>query len=475
MKSLRFYNSLSKQVEDFEPSRKGKVQVYHCGPTVYKRQHIGNMRRYLFADFLRRSLEILGYEVREITNITDVGHLTEDDIDEGEDKLEKAAREAALSPQKIAARQTKLFHEDLQALNIQPSHMYPKATAHIEQMQKMIGVLLRKGHAYQTETGIYFDVSTFPDYGKLSGNTLEQTEAGARVAVRAEKKHPADFALWIFDTKQLQRWDSPWGEGYPGWHIECSAMSLEYLEAPIDIHTGGIDNKFPHHENEIAQSEAALGKPFVRTWMHNAHLQMGGKKLAKREGEAVTLETIQKKHYSPLSLRLLVFASHYRTPIDFSWQLLDEFEQHRKELKHLLRRLFEHEITYVNGVDGQYVDVFKEALTEDLNTPRAWAVFLEYVGECNKRLGEDDIDAAAASRMVRTLLAMDKVVGVAQPLILEVEHEHIPAEVLELVNEREEARRRKMFEEADRLRGRIETAGYNVEDTGAGPRVWERE
>ena len=295
MTALRFYNSLTKKVETFtalpagRQAASGTVQMYNCGPTVYRRQHIGNMRRFLFADFLRRALEFSGLAVREVTNITDVGHLTQDDIDAGEDKLEAAAREAKISPQDIARQQTKLFFDDLAALTIQQAWKYPRASEHITEMQQLISQLIERGHAYVTTTGVYFDVRSFPAYGALSGNTLDAIESGSRVAVREEKKHPADFALWkINDPEHLQQWDSPWGRGYPGWHIECSAMSLAYLTSPIDIHTGGQDNRFPHHENEIAQSEGATGQPFVRFWMHNAFLNLKGAKLAKRGGKQIT-------------------------------------------------------------------------------------------------------------------------------------------------------------------------------------------
>ena len=244
METPKFYNSLTRQVEPLNLKDPGKVRMYHCGPTVYKRQHIGNMRRYLFADFLRRALELLGYEVREITNITDVGHLTQDELDAGEDKLEVEAKRQKKTPKEIADAQIKLFEQDLQLLNIQPSHKYPRASEHIQQMQNIIGKLIEKGLAYETESGVYFDVTKFSNYGELSGNTLDKVEAGARVEVREEKRHPADFSLWkTDDPEHVQQWDSPWGRGYPGWHIECSAMSMEYLGTDIDIHKGGEDNK----------------------------------------------------------------------------------------------------------------------------------------------------------------------------------------------------------------------------------------
>jgi len=471
MGNLKFYNSLTKSLEDFESVNEGKVQIYNCGPTVYKRQHIGNMRRFLFSDFLRRSLEFFGYEVRDVTNITDVGHLTEDDLDEGEDKLEVEARVQGKTPQEISEVQTKQFMADLKEINIEPAHMYPKATAHIKQMQNMIVKLLEKGHAYQTDTGIYYDVKSFSDYGKLSGNTLDAIEAGARVAVRGEKKHPADFALWIFDDgKQIQRWDSPWGEGYPGWHIECSAMSMEYLDLPIDIHTGGEDNKFPHHENEIAQSQGATGETFVNYWMHNGHLQMDGAKLAKREGEQITLDTLKEKGFSPLAFRLLVFGSHYRSKIDFSWEAMEAAEKNLETIRQLLRRLRELGVE-ATTVGEKTVDLFSKKLANDLNTSEALAVLLNFISASNSAPEKSFKDKAWVGEVLATLYRLDEVVGVIAVLEKELLSESVPKEVQKLADEREQARVDGDFEKADELRVKIEEQGYRVEDTDHGPRV----
>ncbi|MBI3256030.1 MAG: cysteine--tRNA ligase [Candidatus Andersenbacteria bacterium] len=459
---------MTKQVNDFAPFHPGKVRIYNCGPTVYKRQHIGNMRRFLFADFLRRTLELFGYEVRDITNITDVGHLTQDEIDSGEDKMEKAAREEKTTPQKIAAEQIGLFEADLQALNVKPAHMYPRASAHIPHMQKLIEKLIERGHAYVTESGVYFDVSTFPAYGHLSGNTLEALKAGARVEVRGEKKNPADFALWVKNDTQLQTWDSPWGKGYPGWHIECSAMALEYLGPNIDIHTGGEDNIFPHHENEIAQSEGVTGQQFARVWMHNRHLQLGGKKMAKREGEVITLDTLEEKGFSPLSLRLMMFAAHYRTLTDFSWEGLQEFQGHLESLQQLLRRI--HQMGVVaDEADKSLMREFLDALEDDLNSPKAWAVFLEVTKKLNASL--DTGKTVEAGSLYATLQKMDEVVGVLSPLSQELERETIPEEIKDLVAQREALKKAKEYAKADALRIDVEMKGYKIEDTPHGPRI----
>src|SRR3990167_3340478 len=400
MQSISLYNSQTRKVEELTPvSGTNEVTIYNCGPTVYKRQHIGNMRRFLNADFLKRTLELLEYSVKDITNITDVGHLTQDEIDEGEDKLEKEAREKQKTPQDIAREQEALFFQDIDALSIKRSSAYPRATEHVQDMITLIETLIKKGHAYVTQSGVYFDVTSFPNYGKLSGNTLDALDAGHRVAVQTDKKHPADFALWMLDTQHIQLWDSPWGKGYPGWHIECSAMSMKYLGETIDIHTGGEDNRFPHHENEIAQSEGTTGKPFVNIWMHNRHLMLSGKKMAKREGESITIDTLKEKNYSPLAFRLLVFAHHYRSPINFSWELLDEFQGHMEGIKKLLSRLSPHasaslsvnplplpeqergtrSLPLTKGeLEGVSIE-FAHALQDDLNTPKAFAVFLQTI------------------------------------------------------------------------------------------------
>ena len=473
MSTPLFYNSLTKDIEPLSPREPGKVQLYHCGPTVYKRQHLGNLRRFLFADLLRRSLEFLGYEVREITNITDVGHLTQDELDAGEDKLTRAAREQKVTPQLIAEEQTKLFLQDLQTLNIQPSHKYPRASQHIPQMLTLIATLLEKKHAYLTKSGVYFDVQSFPAYGALSGNTVANLAAGKRIAVREEKKHPADFALWVIDPQSLQRWDSPWGIGYPGWHIECSAMSLAYLIPPIDIHTGGEDNRFPHHENEIAQSEAATGERFVTLWLHNAHLQMGGVKMAKRDGASLTLDTIIEHGFDPLAFRLYCFAAHYRSKVDFSWENLAVAQDHLNALTALLRRLHTHVAPIgqkESAADPRVVKTFAEALRNDLNTPAAWAILLQLIRQTNAQL-DQQADAATAAVALATLHQLDRVVGIMNVLEQRLLAEHVPPEVTQLVADREAARVSKNFAEADRLRQIITQHGYLIEDSSTGPRL----
>ena len=301
-----FWNTLTRQKEEFRPQEEGTVRMYHCGPTVYQRPHIGNYRAFLFADLLRRIFDARGYAVTQVMNLTDVGHLT-DDADDGEDKLQKQAEKDQVDPWEIVRRVSEAFFIDLDALGVRPAHHYPKATDNIEQMLELIRMLLASGHAYQVGENIYFDVHSFPAYGKLSGNKVEDLEAGARLAVNDEKKHPADFALWKSDPKHLMKWPSEFGEhGFPGWHIECSAMARRYLGDTLDIHTGGEDNVFPHHECEIAQSESALGVPFSGLWMHTKFLQVDGGKMSKSLGNVYSLDDLHERGFEPLDFRFLV-------------------------------------------------------------------------------------------------------------------------------------------------------------------------
>lgn len=471
-----FYNSWSKQKEQFKPRQAGMARIYNCGPTVYKRPHIGNLRRFIFADMMRRTLESSGYKVKEITNITDVGHLTQDELEAGEDKMEKEARREKVSVQAIADREIKNFKDDLKALNIQPASRYPRATEHIPEMVELIETLIEKGYAYQTEVGVFFAVDKFKPYGKLSGNTVAKLSEGARLAVRREKKQPADFALWLTDDPQhLQQWDSPWGRGYPGWHIECSAMSRKYLGSQIDIHTGGVDNKFPHHENEIAQSEAATGEKFVNFWMHNAHLQVGGQKLAKSGGQQITLDTIKEKEFSPLAFRWLVLSSHYRSTIDFSWDKMAEAKSSLDKIKTLLRRVLatDRRAAADTKGDAPVIKKFKRALADDLNSPSAIAIMMEYVGDVNRQLDRDET-VVNQKQVMATLRAMDRVLGVISGLQEEIKLEVMPAEIRELGRRREEARRQRDFEAADQLKEQIIEAGYAVEDTKGGYRLFKK-
>lgn len=404
-------NSLTRTKEEFEPYEPGIVRVYNCGPTVYQTQHIGNMRRYVVADLLRRVFIAKGYDVRSVTNITDVGHLMHDDRDEGEDKVVAAAAREKLDPHALATKYTNAFFNDLRSLNVlgvpehdveaeTPVSGWPRATEHIEDMIAIVKALQEKGFAYETSRGVYFDVTKTKNYGALSGNTLEALAAGARVAVDTEKRHPYDFALWVkAPHEHIMRWPSPWGEGYPGWHIECSAMAISELGERIDIHTGGVDNKFPHHENEIAQSEGVLGHPFVKYWVHNEHVLLNGEKMSKSLGNVVTLaEVLDMEHsripaittYEPDHVRMLFLSSHYRSKLDFSYRALD---QARESLSRLREFFIAAEDTPTTGEDPrtrlpsgdrEFSEMrmrFEKALCDDLNTPLAFSHLFSFIRE----------------------------------------------------------------------------------------------
>ena len=467
---ITLYNTLAKKKEIFEPLYAGKVGMYTCGPTVYGKVHIGNIRSYLTADTLRRLLELDGYEVRHIKNITDVGHLTEDDTaqgDSGEDKIEKKARAEKKTPEEIAQFYEHYFRETEKRMNILPAHFFPKATAHVPQMIALIETLIKKHHAYEANGNVFLDVTSFADYGHLSGNTLDKLKVGARLEEHPDKRHPWDFALWLkAPENHLMHWSSPWSEGYPGWHIECSAMSMEYLGEQFDIHTGGEDNIFPHHEAEIAQSECATGHaPFSRYWIHSRHLLVDNEKMSKSKGNLYTLEDIEAKGFSAMDLRLALLSSHYRSQMNFSWSTLEQARANRKTLESFRDRLnvpTEQTHSTKEAFDSTaYTEKFLEALRDDLNTPEAITALLEFVREGNKA-----IDAGTLRDTKNTQKTFLECIGILG-LTLE-EAGSIPTEIRHLAEARQKAREEKNFPEADRLRGEIEHAGFTVEDTAQG-------
>ncbi len=445
------------------------MSIYTCGPTVYDYIHIGNLRSFLKADVLRRYLEYSGYEVRHIKNITDVGHLTADDIaqaDTGEDKILKKATAEKKTPEEIAKFYTEAFHRDEDALNILRAHYFSKATTHVPQMVKIIETLIKKGNAYEINGNVFFDVTSFKDYGKLSGNTLEQLKVGARLEEHPDKKHPWDFALWLkADQKHLLQWNSPWSRGYPGWHIECSAMSMEYLGDTIDIHTGGEDNIFPHHEAEIAQSECFSGKKFVRFWIHTRHLLAEGEKMSKSKGNFFVLKDIHEKGFDPMHLRLLYLSSHYRKPLDFSWRALEQAKANYKRIAEWIRKLKEianwrDRIPPIGGTGS--LRAFESAMDDDLNTPLALSVLYDLITETNKKISENKLNSKEAGEILATFEKMNKVFGFRFP---EKEIE-IPEKVKRLADERLVARKNKDFQKADELRKEIEKLGFLIEDLG---------
>lgn len=478
---LKIYNTLTKTKEEFKPINAGKVGMYTCGPTVYDYIHIGNIRAYLTADVLRRYLEYLGYEVRHIKNITDVGHLTEDDIgqgDTGEDKMAKKALREKKTPQEIAQFYENYFRGIEQEMNILPAHYFPRATAHVPQMIKIIERLLEKGLAYEKNGNVFFDVTKFPAYGKLSGNTLENLKVGARLEEHPDKINAWDFALWLKAQKDhFMKWESPWSLGYPGWHIECSAMSMEYLGDTMDIHTGAEDNIFPHHEAEIAQSEGATGKRFVNYWVHLRHLLVNGEKMSKSKGNFYILDDIKNKGYNPMVLRLLLLSSNRHHQMNFTWEAMEQAKANYERIAGWVRNL---EKIATNGSSTPIMGVelpnssnspekidfthiyekrFEEAMDDDLNTPLALAVIYELITETNKLLTENKLSAETVKGILDFWNKVNKVFGLSiNPLL-------IPNEIIDLAEARAKARAEKKYKEADELRKKIEREGYFIEDT----------
>lgn len=466
------YNSFSRQLEPFVPLQPGVVRMYNCGPTVYGRAHIGNMRAYLFADTLRRWLEYSKFEVKQVMNITDVGHLL-DDADEGEDKIEVMARKEQRDPWEISRGFTQLFFQDLEALGCKKAIVYPRASEHIPEMLEMIDGLIAKGYAYAVNGDVYFEVAKFPAYGKLSGNRVEELDAGARIAVREEKKDPADFALWKSDPKHLMKWASRFGpDGFPGWHIECSAMSRKHLGDQLDIHTGGEDNVFPHHECEIAQSEAFTGKRFAKYWMHTKFLQVDGGKMSKRLGNVYTLDDVRAKGFTPRQLRLCLIRGHYRTQLNFTWDILRESAAVLANLDDLAARLRriqggqDASASADDGLDevGEAITEFETAMNADLNVPRALGALNALRGlALEKRLG-----VSAAAGALQFLRRANDVLGCIQ-----IDEELLPADIEKRIAARQDARKRKDFKESDRIRDELVALGIVLEDTPSGV-VWKR-
>jgi cysteinyl-tRNA synthetase len=452
---LRLYDSYTRDLRDFEPLDSTAVRMYCCGPTVYNYAHIGNLRTYLFEDILRRVLEFNGHRVNHVINITDVGHLVSD-ADTGEDKMEIGSRRAGKSAWEIAEEYTRAFKDDLAQLNVLEPALWCKATEHIKEQIDMIRCIEAKGLTYRTSDGIYFDTSRVADYGRLARLDAAGLQAGARVQ-RGEKRNVTDFALWKFsprDQKRQMEWQSPWGVGFPGWHIECSAMSAKYLGAFFDIHCGGEDHLPVHHTNEIAQTEACYGTRLANFWMHGHFLLLEDAKMAKSAGEFLRMQTLRDRGYDPLAYRYFCMGAHYRAKLSFSWDALDAAQTALQRL-----RAIAYEWGSPGEVDLDYLGRFKDYLNHDLNLPRALALVWDLV-------------RAALSPATRkaTLLQFDRVLGLRlaewqppQPVI--------PGEIMALVEEREKARGARDWKHADVLRERLRQAGYEIEDTAKGPRV----
>ena len=454
---IYFYNTLTKKKELFKTIEPQKVKMYSCGPTVYKDATIGNMRTNLFQDTLRRVLEYNGYEVKQVMNITDVGHLVSD-ADEGEDKMLKSAREEHKAPMEIAEHYTKLFFKDLDRLNIEIPEVICKATDHIKEMLEMVQKIMERGYAYETSTAIYFDVSKLDEYGILSGIKLDEQKSGARVEVDPEKKHPYDFALWIkAPENHLMKWDSPWGPSYPGWHIECSAMSTKYLGEEFDIHTGGIDLIPTHHENEIAQNKGACGKIPAHYWMHGEYLLINGGKMSKSLGNVYLLDDIVNRGYDPLVYRLFNFSCHYKGKLNFTWEGIESASVALNRLREGYQKHLAGNAEVSDDVIAEIENKFHQAINDDLNMPLAMSAVWEAVKYQDK-----------SPKMAELLEKFDTVLGLK---ITNKKEEKIPQEILDLVEQRKIARQDKNWTESDRLRDLIAEKGYSVKDTKDGVEV----
>ncbi len=461
---IKLYNTLTKQKSEFEPLNKDEVRIYSCGPTVYSYAHIGNFRTYVFMDNLRRVLEYNGYKLKHVMNITDVGHL-ESDADEGEDKMEKAAKKEDKSPYEIAKFYTDAFFKDMDKLHIERPEIIAKATEHIDDMLEFAKEIVKNGYGYETSTAIYFDVSKLDKYPILSNRNVDEQIAGARVDVDPEKRNPYDFAIWIkAPANHIMKWDSPWGLSYPGWHLECSAMGRKYLGEEFDIHTGGVDHIPTHHENEIAQSKGACGKVPAKVWMHVEFLQVDGGKMSKSLGNVYTITQLEEKGIEALAYKMFCYTAHYRTKLNFT------FEGAHSSQK-ALNRLRESYINHRNSnetIDSEKIEEYKnkflEAINDDLNMPLAMSVVWE--------IARNEVKS---SKLADLLIDFDKVLGLdlanSQKYLNEQKEVELPNEVTQLINERKKAREEKKWELSDELRDKIKDYGYIVKDTKEGMTV----
>lgn len=461
---LQFYNTLTRKKEIFKPIEEGVASMYTCGPTVYDFAHIGNLRTYIFEDILRRTLLVNGFQVTHAMNITDVGHLA-GDTDFTEDKMELGAKREGRHPLEIAKFYEGQFLEDMRALNILSPHKILRATESVPDQTEIIKLLEDKGFTYQDEFAVYFDTSKLLDYGKLTGQNLNEKKVGARdeVIVDEKKKNPADFVLWFFlkgkYEQHILRWPSPWGDGFPGWHIECSAIARKLLGQPFDIHMGGVDHVGTHHTNEIAQSEAAFGVPLANYWMHGEFLLIDSGRMGKSEGNFITLASLIEKGFSPLDYRYFTLGAHYRTQLNFTWEALAAARQARRELNAFASQ---HISASEGTIDSDFQQEFSEALNDDLNISKALGVVWKFIKEARKN--PDSVSKNAFS----TLLWFDQVLGLG---LKNAKVEEAPSKLHDLMQEREQLRQDKKWEEADTIRKQIETHGWTVEDTADGPRL----
>jgi len=474
--TLQLYNSLTRKKEPFEPLHEGFVGIYVCGPTVYDDAHVGHGKTYVNFDVVVRYFRYLGYQVRYVQNITDVGHL----LDTGEDRILKGARRERVEPMEVVERFTRRYFEDMDALNVARPDISPRASGHVPEQIELVKQLLAKGYAYEADGSVYFDVPKWPDYGKLSGRKVEDLREGTRAEVRNEKRHPADFALWRrAEPEHIMRWPSPWGWGFPGWHAECSAMATKYLGQPFDVHAGGLENKFPHHECEIAQSEAAHDEPFARYWLHNGMLMIRGEEMHKSLGNFITLRRAYEK-YDPMALRLFILSAHYRSPLDFTVEAmqaatsgLERLQDVVAEVRWRLPRAPEGEAAPATTemLEG-YRQRFEQAMNDDFNTPQALAAIFDLTREVNSLWTAADLTQG-------DLEAMEEVYRHLAGDVLGLDLERLPAAgegdlveglIQALVDLRQEYREAKDWAQSDALRARLAELGVELLDGPEGTR-----
>jgi len=461
---IKFFNTLSGKVEPFKPIAPGEVKLYTCGPTVYDYQHIGNFRAYIFEDLLKRSLLFMGYKVIHVMNITDV-----------DDKTIRGANAEGVELHEYTKKFTEDFFESIKTLNIAKADYYPRATEHIPEMVEMISGLLEKGYAYKKDGSVYFSIAKFPDYGKLSNINLEELRPGQRIeSDEYEKEAAHDFALWKSKKENEPFWETEIGAGRPGWHIECSVMSSKYLGQSFDIHCGGVDNIFPHHENEIAQSEAYSGKKFVNYWLHCHHLIVGGEKMAKSKGNFYTLKDILDRNYDPLALRLLLLSTHYRKMLNFTFEALEQSSASLQRIKDFLYELKHHSFEEGENKDiSQLIEKqrnnFIKGLSDDLNVSVALTAVFEMIRKVNVLISQGKVYSKDAEKIVSSIRSLEGVLAV----LPDEEEELLPLDIMKKIEEREKARRDKDYKLADQIRNELLQKGIILEDTKDGVR-WKR-
>jgi len=476
MDDLYIYNTLSREKEKFEPIEEGFVGMYVCGPTVYGDPHLGHAKSYVSFDLVLRYLRYLGYKVRYVQNITDVGHLT-DDADQGEDKLEKQAQIEKMEPMEIAEKYTYIYFRDMDKLGVRRPDISPRATGHIIEQIEMVKKLIENGHAYVADGNVYFDVSSDKEYGKLSGRTVEELESGTRIETASDKRAPEDFALWKkADEGHIMKWPSPWGEGYPGWHVECSAMSTKYLCENFDIHGGGLDNQSPHHECEIAQSECAFNKPFANYWMHNNMVTLEGQKMGKSLGNAISLDEffrgdhkLLSRAWDPQVIRFFLLQSHYRSTTDFSEEALTGAESGLRNLQDILRLIQETEAGNAEAYDIEGLkNSLEDKLNDDFNSAQAIAVLFEELKNIRKQINREEIPKNLDSVIDFLKDFVDGVLGIWPEEAASSGRDKTEELVELLIDLRARARKNKNFELSDAIRDRLGEIGIELMDSPEG-------